>query len=232
MIEQQASHTVGDTFTVVHRVAVAPGSVVQPRPPADSSIATLMGAATVSREGDSVRIAYTVAVWAPGRNELVLPGAIVVGANGQIDTLPDARVMLDIASVLPAGQAVSTVDPRAARPWVQRNERSLLPVAVLLPIALAVVAAMHWHRRRRGPVPPHPAPIIAPLADAARLAAWLDAGEARIVADHLELALADVPAAAAWRDRLTAVRFAPVDGAGLDALCREGLELLRGAGQP
>ena len=229
---QQAQHTVGDTFTVVHRVAVAPGSVVQPRPPADSSIATLMGAPTVSREGDSVRIAYAVAVWAPGRNELVLPGAIVVGVDGRIDTLPDARIMLDIASVLPDGQPIATVAPRAARPWVERNERSLLPLLVMLPIAAVLVFALHWQRRRRGPVPP-PTPLpIAPATDTIRLAAWLDAGEVRIVADHLEHALTDVAAAAAWRERLRAVRFAPVDGAGLDALCREGLALLAESGRP
>lgn len=229
---QQPQHTVGDTFTVVHRVAVLPGSVVQPRPPADSSIATLMGAAQMSREGDSVRIAYTVAVWSPGRSELVLPGAIVVGANGTIDTLPDARIMLDIASVLPVGQPIATVDPRAARPWVERTERSLLPVIVLLPIALVVVAALHWQRRRRGPVPPPAEAITTPPTEATRLMAWLDAGEVQIVADHLESALADVGDAAAWREKLEAVRFAPADEAGLDALCRDGLDLLRASGRP
>lgn len=227
---QQARHTVGDTFTVVHRVAVAPGSVVQPRPPVDSSIATLMGAATVSREGDSVRIAYTVAVWAPGRNELVLPGAIVVGVDGRIDTLPDARILLDIASVLPDGQPIATVAPRAARPWVERNERSFLPLMVLLPIAAVLVIALQWQRRRRGPVPPPRPPTTAPPTDTIRLVAWLDAGEVRIVADHLEHALTPVPAAAAWRERLAAVRFAPDEGAGLGALCREGLTLLAESG--
>ena len=222
----QQQRSVGDTFTVVHRVAVPSGSVVQPRVPTDSNLVTLLGAPAVTREGDSVRIAYSVAVWAPGSNELVIPGAIIVARDGRIDTLPDARVMIDVASVLPAGQDAATIAPRAARPWLARGEVTWLPFLVLLPLVMAAVAAAWWWRRRRGPLPPPPPVRVAPAVDAARLAAWLEAGEARLVVDHLERALAEHPAAVAWHADAAGLRYAPADGGEIVALARSGLRLL------
>ena len=81
--------TVGDTLTVVQRVPAPAGALVQPRLPDDSLVATVLGVPSVQREGDSVRIAYTVTVWAPGRHELRLPGALVLGPDGAVDTLAD-----------------------------------------------------------------------------------------------------------------------------------------------
>lgn len=226
MSTMQQQRSVGDTFTVVHRVAVPSGSVVQPRLPTDSNLVTLLGAPAITREGDSVRIAYSVAVWAPGSNELVIPGAIVVARDGRIDTLPDARVMIDVASVLPAGQDAATIAPRAARPWLARGDVTWLPFVVLLPIVLAAAAAAWWWRRRRGPLPP-PLPVrTAPRVDPARLATWLDAGEARLVVDHLEHALADVPEAATWHADAARLRFAPAPGGEIVALAHRGLQLL------
>lgn len=229
--QQPAQHSVGDTFTVVHRVAVAPGSVVQPRAPVDTSLVTLLGVPTVTREGDSVRIGYSIAVWAPGRNELVIPGVIVVSPAGRIDTLPDARLALDVASVLPRDQAVAKIPPRAARPWVERGDVTWLPFVVLLPLALAVGGVAWWWRRRRGPVPPAHPPRVPGLPDATRLQAWLDAGEVRLVLDHLEHALAGQASAAEWHADVARVRFAPSHGGELVALCRAGLGLLAGTGR-
>ncbi len=219
--------TVGDTLTVVHRVAVPAGALVQPRGPEDSTVATLVGPPDVRREGDSVRIAYTVAVWAPGTHDLVLPGAVVVRGSGEIDTLPDAHVRIEVASVLPDRVQAESIAPRAARPWVERATASALPFAVfLLPIMLLLVAAALWWRRR-GPIAP-PAPPVA-VDRAARIAQvrdWLERGEAALAVDHLAALLPTDGAAADWRERVAAVRFERGAEAALARLGRDGLALL------
>lgn len=218
--------TVGDTVNVVQRIAAPPGALVQPRSPSDSSLATLLGPPEVSREGDSVRIGYTLSVWAAGRTELILPGAVVIRPDGRADTLPDARVLLDVASVLPAGARPETVTPQAARPWVPRADRTLLPALVLLPMVCLLLALGAWVWRRRGPIPP---PIPAPAGvrvPADRLTVWLEAGEAGIVVDHLMPRLAGRPEADAWREAVTAVRFTAGGEAALADLARDGMALL------
>lgn len=228
MTQGRGRTTVGDTTTVVYRVLVPPGALVQPRAPTDTTIATLLGSPVVTREGDSVRVAFTVTLWAPGRHTLVLPGAIVVRSDGRIDTLPDSRVLIDVASVLPPGRAVATVTPKQARPWVARADRTLLPWAVAGVLLLLVTAAAIWHWRRRGPMPAVLSPHASPSADADRLAAWIAAGEARLVVQHLEVALRGRQKSAEWIERAAAVRFAPEAGAELAALADEGLRLLAG----
>jgi hypothetical protein len=215
---------VGDTLTIVHRIAAAPGSVVQVRAPEDSNLATLVGVPVVTREGDSVRISYTVAVWAPGHNDLVLPGAVVIGMGGRVDTLANAHVSLDVASLLPAGQAPIKVTPRQAQPWVPRADLTILPFAVLLPIALVVLGVAHWRWGRRGPKP-----VVVPnsarlLVGRERLERWLAAGEARLALEHLESLTRDREDLTDWRTRVDAVRFAPSADADLVALVREGSE--------
>lgn len=215
--------TVGDTITVVQRVAAPPGALVQPRPPVDTLIATWLAPPDVSREGDSVRIAATLTVWAAGRHDLELPGAILVTREGRVDTLPSARVRLEVASVLPADVRPETIPPQAARPWVPRADRTGLPFLVLLPIVLLLLAAAAWGWRRRGPAPP---PATRPRREpvpTARLEAWLARGEAALVVDHLAADLRDDPAAAPWREAVAAVRFTPASGAALGDLAREGL---------
>jgi hypothetical protein len=215
---------------VVQRIAAPPGALVQPRSPTDSALATLLGPPEVSREGDSVRISYTLSVWAAGRNELVLPGAVVIRTDGRVDTLADARVRLDVASVLPEGARPEAVTPQAARPWVPRADRTLLPALVLLPLVCGCLALGAWAWRRRGPVPPPIAPPAHALVPVARLAAWLEAGEAGLVVDHLMPRLAGRAEADAWREAVAAVRFTPGGEAALSDLARAGLALLPDGG--
>jgi hypothetical protein len=228
--QQAARFTVGDTTTIVHRVSVPQGALVQPRGPADTTIATLLGLPRVSREGDSVRIAYTVTLWAPGPQTVVLPGAIVARLDGRIDTLPDARVAVQVGSLLPTDRPAAQVAPRQARPWVPRADRTFLPwgVAAILLTLLALVGWWHW--RRRGPQPPRVAPPAAPGTDLALLRRWVALGETRLAVQHLEPLLAAHPQAAAWQEQVAEVRFAPTDEERLRALADEGLTLLeRGA---
>jgi hypothetical protein len=218
--------TVGDTVNVVQRIAAPPGALVQPRSPTDSSLATLLGPPEVSREGDSVRIGYTLSVWAAGRSELVLPGAVVIRPDGRVDTMPDARVLLDVASVLPAGARPEAVTPQAARPWVPRADRTLLPALILLPIVCVFLALGAWAWRRRGPIPPPIAPPEGARVPAERLAAWLTAGEAGLVVDHLMPRLAGRAEADVWREAVAAVRFTAGGEAALADLARDGIALL------
>jgi hypothetical protein len=59
-----------------------------------------------------------------------------------------------------------------------------------------------------------------------RLAAWLDAGEAGLVVDHLGPRLDGRPEAEAWHDAVAAVRFTADSEAALVALARDGLALV------
>lgn len=228
MSQQPRRLTVGDTTTIVVRVAVPPGALVQPQTPGDTTLATLNGPPSVTREGDSVRIAYRVTLWGPGQNSLTIPGAVVVRLDGGIDTLPDARVPLNVASVLPAGQPAARVAPKQARPWVARADRTLLPWAIALPLLLVVGVAGWWQRRRRGPAAPARLVAAAAPIDAPRLAAWIAAGECRLAVLHLESLLRGREDAAAWCDAVAALRYAPEAEGEFRALAEAGLALLEG----
>jgi hypothetical protein len=229
---QAARPTVGDTVTVIHRVAVPAGALVQARGPEDTTIVTLAGLPDVSREGDSVRIAYTLSVWATGQHSLEIPGAVVVHGDGRVDTLPPARVRLDVASVLP-DRPVDSIAPRAPSPWVRREEASGWPFIVLgLPLLLALLA-VGWWWRRRGPRPAAIAPPPAPRGDAAsRIRRWSTAGETGLALDHLLHALPEDDRTRAWRREVEAVRFDPAAATRAVALVEEGLRLLDPGSSP
>jgi hypothetical protein len=220
---QQGRPTVGDTVTIVRRFAARPGVVVDARPPLDSAIATLVSPPVLTREGDSVEVAYTIAVWTAGHNDLVLPGAVLIDPKGHIDTLPDAHVLLDVATVLPATQSVNKIPPRAVRSWLPHADRSLQPFGVLLPIALALVVLLQWRWRRRGPPAmewPAAAPTTIGLTDA-RVGAWLAAGEARLVLEHLDALARERADLDDWRARVAIARFGPGNDAAAAALVAE-----------
>jgi hypothetical protein len=223
---QQPMPTVGDTVTVVQRITAPLGAVITAPAPADSTIATMVAPPVVTRDGDSVRIAYTLAVWAPGHSDLLLPGAVVVDLHGKVDTLAATHVPLDVRTVLPAARTSSGIPAKASRPWLEREERSDLPFAVLVPLALVLAAVVQWWWRRRGSSRTTVSSItLPPPVDLQRLAAWIDAGESRMVLDHVARLLPDNTAAAAWRARMQALRFSAGDDADVIALARAGLGL-------
>lgn len=230
MIRQQpevpVGPTVGDTLTVVHRVSAPYGALVQPRGPTDSLVATLVGVPRVEREGDSVRIAYTIAVWSPGDHQLTIPGALVIVPGGVVDTLPDATVQLHVASVLPANASPDTLTPQQARPWIPRAERTAVPFLVLLIPLLGLLGLAAWWWRRRGPeeavVGPSPVSRAERLE---RLNHWLEAGEVTLVVDHLGELVPGSDSGMAWREAVAGVRFAGGANARLRELAHEGLAL-------
>lgn len=223
MIQEPLRRTVGDTLTIVQRVRTAPGAVVQPRTLSDSTLVTLLSPPALTREGDSFRIAYHVALWQAGTNELTLPGPVVVTAGGLVDTFPDAHVLLQVASVLPSGRAAASLAPKAARPVVPRGDRTVLPFIVLLGLLLGALAIAHWWLRRRGPERVLTRPLALPPLDAERIARWLAAGEAPLALAHVEALVRDRPELAEWRARAAVARYARGADTELAALVREGL---------
>ncbi|HET9066771.1 MAG TPA: hypothetical protein VFN22_13205 [Gemmatimonadales bacterium] len=225
----QGGPTVGDTLTVVHRVSAPYGALVQPRELTDSLVATLVGVPRVEREGDSVRIAYTIAVWSPGEHELTIPGALVIIPGGTVDTLPDATVQLRIRSVLPADAKPDTLTPQQARPWIPRAERTATPFLMLLVPMLLLFGALAWWWRRRGPTEAAvAAPPMSRVERLERLRRWLDAGEVTLVVDHLGSLVPGTDEGMAWREAVAAVRFDGTAEARLRALAEEGLALVAG----
>ncbi|MES2307186.1 MAG: hypothetical protein V4558_16925 [Gemmatimonadota bacterium] len=220
-------HTVGDTLTIVQRVRVPSDAVVQPRAPADSALVTMLMPPSLTREGETVRIAYHVALWQAGTNELTLPGAVVVSSGGHVDTLPDSHVLLQVSSLLPVGKAVATVQPRGARTVLPRADRTALPFLVVPGIVLLILAGAWWWRRRRGPARAQGRPLAPTPIDSERIARWLAAGEAQLALTHVEALLRDNPDLAEWRARAAAARYARGADAELAALVREGWERVR-----
>ncbi|MES2123753.1 MAG: hypothetical protein V4503_03600 [Gemmatimonadota bacterium] len=226
MTQQQAVRTVGDTLTIVQPIRTAPGSVIQPRALLDTSLVTMLAPPTVVRNGEAVSIAYRVAVWQAGANELTLPGAVVVTPTGQVDTLPDSHVLLRVTSVLPDGKEAKTLAPRDARPVVPRGDRTLLPLT-LFGILLLIIVGSGWRWwRKRGPAYQPPEPMQAPGLDPARIERWLAAGEPQLALAHVEAIARRRPELAEWCERADAVRYAPGADAEVELLVREGWERL------
>lgn len=224
----QGGPTVGDTLTVVHRVSAPYGALVQPRELTDSLVATLVGVPRVEREGDSVRIAYTIAVWSPGEHQLTIPGALVIIPGGTVDTLPDATVQLNVRSVLPEGAAPDTLTPQQARPWIPRAERTAAPFLALIPL-LILFGVVAWWWRRRGPTEaPATIPPETRAEKLARLTRWLEAGEVILVIDHLGQLVPGTDDGMAWREAVAEVRFAGTAEARLRTLAGEGIALVSG----
>lgn len=224
--------SVGDTLTIVQRIAAPPGAVVQARGPADSMVATLVAPPLVQREGDSVRIAYTVALWAPGRSDLRILGPIVIPLRGRVDTLADAHAAVVVRSLLPTGREPGRVPPRAPGGWVPRSDESLLPFAVLIPIAIGLLALLAWRWRRRGRAPAATEAAPMPVIPVQRVEQWIAAGEVRLALEHLEAASASLPGFEAWREAAESLRFSVGHEAELADLAREGVRRLHEAGTP
>jgi hypothetical protein len=178
---QAAAPTVGDTVWLSRTVAVPAGHVVRaadwdPADPVES-----LGRPRVVVAGDSAEIAYPVVIWKPGRQLIELPGPLLLGPGGTVDSLAGERVRLEVGSVLPAVPPDSVLPPQPRAGLITRRELSLTPLVLLWCVALALLVPLHLRWRRRGkpvrstgPGPELPDPP---------LARWADAGEYRALAN-------------------------------------------------
>lgn len=172
--------TVGDTIWVSRTVAVPAGRTLRPADWRPGDPVELLGPPRVSERGDSTEIAYPVVVWRAGTHEAEIPGPLILGVGGGVDSLSPQRITLQVASVLPEVPPDSVLAPQPRAEFVPRGTRGILPVLLALLAAALLLAPLHWWWRRRGPavLPPVPAPGNGGVP----LERWADAGEPRAVA--------------------------------------------------
>jgi hypothetical protein len=131
--------------------------------------------------GDSAEITYPVVIWRPGSQTIDVPGPLLLGPGGTVDSLAGQRVRLEIGSVLPKVAPDSELTPQPAAAFVERNSVSPAPLVLLWVIALLLLLPLHlWWRRRGKPAPPPARPA---LHSDPPLARWADDGEYRAVAN-------------------------------------------------
>jgi hypothetical protein len=202
---QTGPPTVGDTIWVSQTVAVRSGYTVRASDWEPVDPIELLGRARVVSAGDSARITYPVVIWKPGQHVVELPGPLLLGPGGTVDSLPGKRVTVDVRSVLPAVPRDSVLLPQPPANLVDRVESSPLPLLVLWAGAIVLLLPVHlWWRKRGKPAPP--TPITVPrAAHEPPLARWADAGESRAVAS-----------VAAARLRTAVAERAPLSSSGLD----------------
>jgi hypothetical protein len=172
--------TVGDTVWVSRTIELPAGRTVRPADWHPDDPVELLGTPRVVTRGGTADIAYPVVIWETGLRTLEVPGPLLLAANGGVDSLPPARVTVEVASVLPAG-ADSSLRPQPRADFVPLTDRS--PVAPLLLVGLAILllVPLHWWWRRRGRARPRPLDALAE-PPRAPLERWAGAGEARAVA--------------------------------------------------
>ena len=181
-LEAQAPHpTVGDTVWLSRTVDLPQGQVVRAAEWDPADPIELLGRPRVVVTGDSAEIAYPVVIWQPGSHLIELPGPLLLGPGGRVDSLSGERVRLDVRSVLPANAPDSVLAPQPRAGLVNRQEMSLVPLVMLWAAALLCLVPLQIWWRRRGvrvrtaaPTPELPEPP---------LARWADAGEYRAVAN-------------------------------------------------
>jgi hypothetical protein len=131
--------------------------------------------------GDSAEISYPVVIWQPGPQLIELPGPLLLGPGGTVDSLSAERVRLEVRSVLPATTSRDSLLPQPRAGLVNRDELTLVPLAMLWAVALLLLIPLHlWWRRRGKPVR---TAALAPDLPEPPLARWADAGEYRAVAN-------------------------------------------------
>lgn len=177
---QAEAPTVGDTIWVARTVAVPAGATLRPADWTPADPVERLGPPQLSPHGDSVTIAYPVVVWRAGPLTVDVPGPILLGAGGRVDSLGPQAVALDIRSVLPRTPAESLA-PQPRADFVPRTTQSIVPVLVLAAVAALLLAPLHWWWRRRGRARPRPMLPSAGMSEPP-LDRWADVGESRAVA--------------------------------------------------
>lgn len=200
LLLQGAPPSIGDTIWVRRTVRMPAGHTVRATNWEPSDPVQLLGPPRVVVAGDSAEIAYPVVLWRPGRHILDVPGPLLLGPGGTVDSLRHQRFHLQVRSVLPPTAADSALSPQPRASLVPRQAVSPVPLILLWLTSLALLLPVHLWWRRRGR--PGRAPPLVPATDTldSSLARWADAGEYRAVAHvataQLRTALAArVPAA-------------------------------------
>ena len=183
LLFQGTSPTVGDTVWLSRTVRVPTGHAVRAAEWEPSDPVELLGRGRVVIAGDSAKISYPVVLWRPGQHTIELPGPLLLGPGGTIDSLAGERVSVEVRSVLPVVSPDSALAPQPRASLVSRRVVSLAPVGVLWLASLVLLLPVHlWWRWRGKPARTAP-PALRPDALELPLARWADAGEYRAVAN-------------------------------------------------
>jgi hypothetical protein len=178
---QAAQPTIGDTVWLSRTVALPSGYVVRAAEWEPPDPVELLGSPRVRISGDSAAVSYPVVVWRPGTHLIQLPGPLLLGPGGTVDSLGTQQVRLTVRSILPTVPRDSLPPPQPRAALVTRREVSLIPLMVLWSLALVTLIPLHlWWRRRGPPMPATPPALDAPDPPLVR---WADAGEHRAVAN-------------------------------------------------
>jgi hypothetical protein len=173
--------TVGDTIWLTRTIPVRPGYVVRAADWEPADPVELLGRARVVVTGDSAEISYPVVIWRPGKHLVEVPGPLLLGAGGIVDSLAGQRVQLLVRSVLPAVAAETLPPPQPRAGLVPRQEVSVVPLVVLWTLGVVGLLPLHlWWRRRGKPMPPL---TLARDLPEPPLPRWADDGELRAVAN-------------------------------------------------
>ena len=183
LLLQGTAPSVGDTVWLSRTVRVPTGYAIRAGEWEPSDPIELLGRARVVVAGDSAEISYPVVLWRPGQHTIELPGPLLLGPGGTVDSLAAERMSVEVKSVLPRVPPDSALAPQPRASLVSRRVVSLAPVAVLWLASLVLLLPVHLWWRRRGK-PPRAAPPPLRLDELELpLARWADAGEYRAVAN-------------------------------------------------
>lgn len=209
--------TVGDTVWVTRVVAVPAGYTVRPADwtPADPMEA--VGPAQVLLRGDSAVIAYPLTAWRAGHHRLEVPGPLLLGPAGQVDSLPATHASIAVTSVLPPAAAETALAPQPRAALVPLTTSTPVPLTILWALAALVLVPLHLRWRRRGPAPPLP-PRIEPAPAVPPLERWTEAGEARAVVAHAAARLRRAVATASASTGVASTDVASPDVASTDGV--------------
>ena len=183
LLLQGTAPTVGDTVWLSRTVRVPTGYVVRAAEWEPADPVELLGRGRVVLAGDSAQISYPVVLWRPGQHTIELPGPLLLGPGGTVDSVAGERVSLEVRSVLPPVPPDSSLVPQPRAALVSRRVVSLAPMGVLWLASLALLLPVHLWWRRRGKPARTATPAGRPDGLDFPLARWADAGEYRAVAN-------------------------------------------------
>jgi len=196
LLLQGRAPSVGDTVWLSRTVRVPAGHVVRAAEWEPSDPVELLGRGRVVLTGDSAEISYPVVLWRPGQHTIELPGPLLLGPGGTVDSLAGQRVSVEVRSILPPVPPDSVLAPQPRANIVYRRVVSPVPMVLLWLVSLVLLLPVHlWWRRRGKPARTAP-PALRPDTLEPPLARWADAGEYRAVAN---VAAARLRAAVAQR---------------------------------
>ncbi|MGD2135484.1 MAG: hypothetical protein PVF27_04950 [Gemmatimonadales bacterium] len=169
--------TVGDTVRLEHRLLV-PAAVEARLAPlaATDVVAPLQPPRWWYAEG-TLTVQYAVALFATGRQPVVVPEVELLYPDGRVETLAADTAWVTVRSVLPAGPLP---DPAPSAAPIARRPKRTGPLIALVSGVTLVAVLWGWLRRRTAPRVPRAAPPAEPTEPP--VDRWMGAGESRAVA--------------------------------------------------